>query len=558
MSLITLIKTAIVERNVEELYRLKNICDQIHSTGEEYDGYTIEDLPSDTLYEEMVSVLKLIAETLSDQLTKTKRPTSTSTSTNHEEWISEMWMGSVPKLAEIDPIETAIMIPKYDGCSAGIKLMRNVDKFITTQAITRGTTVGANIRQTNIIEKIQTIDNTLTEGLSNLEYSFENGKEFADVHTISIRCEVIIKDKSICTTAPASVVAGKINGYMDVWNEFKDNLELIPFEIMRITFIDDTRYIPTQIESIDIFRQMDFDIPFSLVNLTEDGQNTVKSCYEKLCTTIPHPIDGVIYCSMNWTYPHLEEQTKPKQYGKYAWKPNSEVTTVMRGVDYTIARDGKFTFIIRYDPVKIGGKNYKQAKTATSRMIKLKGIGIGSIITVKISNDIIPMVEDFIENESIEPFEFPDMCPFCNTPTTLLSTAKTATLKCHNAHCPGQLKQKMLNFLKTVGIKGIAEAGLNKLQAIQFVLLIEAFPNINIWPVMMSVDIQTFLIAIGVGAKLAVNKLLEKHNINPQYTAYDYIKEVYDMIAPIIDPFIDDAMMYMLYKKNIPIKGFNC
>ena len=50
----SIVRSAIANRNIKQMYELKDICDHIHSTGLDYKGYTREDLIEDELYEEMV------------------------------------------------------------------------------------------------------------------------------------------------------------------------------------------------------------------------------------------------------------------------------------------------------------------------------------------------------------------------------------------------------------------------------------------------------------------------------------------------------------------------
>ena len=50
----SIVRSAIANRDIKQMYELKDICDHIHSTGLDYKGYTREDLIEDELYEEMV------------------------------------------------------------------------------------------------------------------------------------------------------------------------------------------------------------------------------------------------------------------------------------------------------------------------------------------------------------------------------------------------------------------------------------------------------------------------------------------------------------------------
>ena len=57
MSLVDIIKTSIAKKDITLLYKLKDICDRIHATGDVYNDYGPDDLPSDILYEEMVKLI---------------------------------------------------------------------------------------------------------------------------------------------------------------------------------------------------------------------------------------------------------------------------------------------------------------------------------------------------------------------------------------------------------------------------------------------------------------------------------------------------------------------
>ena len=272
----------------------------------------------------------------------------------------------------------------------------------------------------------------------------------------------------------------------------------------------------------------------------------IEKYFNKLEHEITEPIDGVVYCSQEWKYPLKNEETKPKAYGKYAWKPNSEVTSILRGISYSLARDGKFTFILHYDPVKIKGKNYKQAKTVTSRMLMLEGMGIGSVVTVKLAGDISPMIVDFVSEPEITPYKLPTVCPFCGKETKLKG-GKTPTLSCVNPNCREIMKQKMINFLKLLGIKGIAEGKLNMIKDITFENVNNMYlrKSIVLSNFLKSIDTRTFLIALGVGGKTKVSKLIPD-NMNPLLPITDNFEDIINVIDSYYkkDPFIKEVVDY--------------
>lgn len=548
------IKSAIAKKDIQRLYELKDICDHIHQTGESYKGYKPKDLPKDNLYEEMVQVINSHATDTTEMIVAEQ--TAEPVKHRHQKMISDLWMGSITKETEILDIPKAILLPKFDGCSCGIKLKRyspNAELELFT-ATTRGTTEGYDLKQTDITEKFAMLGTSLIKTLSSMNASkikLQDGHTLGQALQITIRGEIVLKDRKFTDSAPASVVAGKINGGIDVFTKSIPLIEFIPYEFMRLTYSNTdiySYYVPTQLETIDILNQLKLiHFPHTIVDLNKDSLPLVQEHFTMLNQTIPQPMDGVVYCSSSWRYPTLNEQTKPKQYGKYAWKPSSEATSTLKSISYSLARDGKFTFILSYEPVRINGKKYMNAKTATSRMVLLKGIGIGSVITVRLAGDISPMVEDFVNDDSVEPYTLPTKCPFCDT-KTLLRKGKTPVLSCTNPMCPEVVKQKMLNFLKTLQIKGVAEAKLNKLDEITLEEVDNNyFPEGFLHDKLLHTDTRSFLVAVGIGGPQAVDKLIKCNtNMNPQETIKKNYEQVYDLIAEDMDedPFIAEVMDY--------------
>lgn len=58
ISLESNISKAIINKNICLLYTLKDICDKLHNGIGSYKGFTIDQLPSDQLYKELISSIK--------------------------------------------------------------------------------------------------------------------------------------------------------------------------------------------------------------------------------------------------------------------------------------------------------------------------------------------------------------------------------------------------------------------------------------------------------------------------------------------------------------------
>jgi hypothetical protein len=254
-------------------------------------------------------------------------------------------------------------------------------------------------------------------------------------------------------------------------------------------------------------------------------------------------------------YPVTYDDTKPSAFGKYAWKPSSEATSTLTGVKYSMARDGKITLVLEYDPVQINGKMYKQAKTVPSRMVEMSGIGVGSTVTVKLCGDISPQIIEFQSNEAATPYVLPAKCPFCGAPTQTNKGGKSSpiTLKCVASTCVGINIQKYINLFKVLQIKGIAEGRLNGLISKGKLNINPPFEVVNaallktgtsLTTVLNKTDIRTFLLALGCGGKTKIDKILPP-TINPLGPILPNIAIIGSLVEPLNDLFMIEFIKFI-------------
>jgi NAD-dependent DNA ligase len=180
---------------------------------------------------------------------------------------------------------------------------------------------------------------------------------------------------------------------------------------------------------------------------------------------------------------------------------------------YDISKDGKINISAEYEPVKIFGKNYSHAKLTVGQLVEFSGVGIGSVISIKMIGDIIPYIHDFEKDDDIPPIELLDKCPFCSLKLVKCNSKVTTTLKCVNVNCIGIKRSKMLHFFKTIGFKGIAEKKIEKIGEIGFGLMslvTEYELKEELLKVLSKTTVRDFYIAIDRGGKVKVEKELEK------------------------------------------------
>lgn len=638
LSLTYHVYTAMKAHDVAAMYELKTICDKLHSGVPEYKGFkitNIRSLPSDALYEEMCRELTSspTCQSLSSTLDKAIKTDSSSCKlltsrgvvsskpsirklTPH---IPELWMGSIPKYQNIRKIDDAIIMPKFDGCSCGVKYVRNVDGiFEVEKATSRGISTAHKEQSSDITAKFLTICDSLTEALNNElqstePFTFNNGLILSNIRTITFRGEIVAANKDELTNAAAPYIAGKVNGGMKVWEEALDNITFIPFEIMDMIISDETskrihkstepkddndaktksetlkpavhsltstisesynqsisnkiqsnsirgiHYSPRQIDTFNFFEhigQLKFET-FNDIALDDDDMSfeSVKEYYHYFNESCQSPIDGVVYCSAEWTYPQTKEETTVTAYTKYAWKPCSEATTILRDVNYTIKRNGKIECILNYDPVVMNRKTYKQCKTVPTHLQKLYGIGIGSIITVELRDDIMPYVSSFESNDSVDenddkvvqPYSFPTKCPFCDCDLEKTIKKDTVTIRCANLHCTEQLIQKYKYFMTQLGIKGIAEGKLRKTDELTLEEIIRKHMKGDcnkVVTALCKITARKFLLGVGFGIMSQITKA------TPTLSSNDLLVDNVEVIEKLLkdqydDPFIADVMGFI-------------
>lgn len=491
----------------QEIRQLLDICDIIHN-GDTVDGYSVEDLPSDSFYEAM----------------RQKFPIEESSEDG-----KIMYMGSIPKEKEIKLISPAIIAPKFDGCSVALKFSNLIPKNVLNLQITeqanaftlvaahsRGSDVGSKRVNSDLFDKMEKLIPVI-----NCDRKDQKIVKLAQsIESISIRCEIVL-DQADENLVSAAYVAGKINGSMEVFEEAIDNLRIVAFEIGSITTIDGEEIRIPQNEVYEILSHFYYtrcvhakngkkhvdiylkDYPTYTLNTTEGKK--FEELFEKIKQQVKQPLDGLVYSPVNWLYPKDKSETTDTKYGKYAWKEQKETIVTITGLDFTMGKTGDLACMILYKPVKIDSKTYQRAKVSVQKLFSFinDGLGVGAECMLRVHNNINPNIEFVVK--PAKPFVILVNCPFCNhkleyiydpkdkSPFDRRSDALCLTvpvvasapfpkhLNCVNKECPENVIQKISNLLsfmykrtelRTVNQKGkvvrakLSEAGLRKISDI--------------------------------------------------------------------------------------------
>jgi NAD-dependent DNA ligase len=565
------LEKAIIEKNAEKLASLIQKYDELYYTGitNESEDIAINTLPSDALYEQAKSVYEQLTKpTIFHKMTGNSRYQRKSNinlmSLSYEPGIlDDLWAGSIPKFETIKVISNDLLfMPKFDGVSCILRFKILDKQVLLDAAVTRGLEIAYRRKTSDIKNKVLKL-----ELIQKLICNLEKQSYFPDLLQITIRGEIVLKSRDLLPNSPpAPYISGKINGGEDVWEKAINNIDFQPFEIIRVitgkSHMEKT-FTTKQSQTNDILKNLGFPIVSYNIKTHEEESNNlindseelecintssaVKSnsnrefenpyrIYEYFLKSIKQPIDGIVYCCINWMYPQYKSSTYPSVYGKYAWKPIPTGKSKIIDFEYEINRRGQLGIIVIFETTLINMKRFSRMKIAISRMKELinKGIGIGSNIEFELSGGMTPIIKNF--DKSINPYSFPSNCPYCGE--ILISESMNSTnrklipsLKCINLNCSGIFIQDILYFFKQLEIRNIGEAKvvkeivekpISKLALRQFLIKEGIFERI------IETPLSNFLLAIGETVPTKINKWLELKGMTK--LKHEPIKTIYSKL----------------------------
>lgn len=122
-----------------------------------------------------------------------------------------------------------------------------------------------------------------------------------------------------------------------------------------------------------------------------------------------------------------------------------ETTTVLESVSWEVGRTGKITPVARVEAVELAGVTVQNCTLNNIGDIERKNLkfALGTLVTIRRSNDVIPEILGKAEEEPGEEIIFPTECPSCGT----LLEQRGAHLFCNNKlGCQPQIIGRITHF----------------------------------------------------------------------------------------------------------------
>ncbi len=182
---------------------------------------------------------------------------------------------------------------------------------------------------------------------------------------------------------------------------------------------------------------------------------------------IPYEVDGIVV-KVNDIAQQKElgsTAKSPRWATSYKFPAHQAITTIKQ-IEVQVGRTGVLTPVAILEPVKVAGATITHATLHNEQEIANKDIRIGDTIVLERAGDVIPKINDVLKEKrkgNEVAFQFPDLCPTCNTPVQRSETE--VAVRCVNAGCSAQLKRRIAHFASrnALEIEGLGPATVNQL-----------------------------------------------------------------------------------------------
>jgi DNA ligase (NAD+) len=195
----------------------------------------------------------------------------------------------------------------------------------------------------------------------------------------------------------------------------------------------------------------------------------IKICdeWEAKRDNLDYDIDGLVIKVNNRTFYETLGSTSKSPRWIAAYKFSAEqAETKLLDIIFQVGRTGTITPVAVLDSVFVAGSKVSRATLHNNEEIQRKDIRIGDRVIIEKGGDIIPKVVRVLKSlrsGEEKPFEFPANCPVCNSP--LVKSDKEVAIRCQNASCPGQIREKLRHFSSrdAMDIEGLGDTLVNQL-----------------------------------------------------------------------------------------------
>jgi DNA ligase (NAD+) len=289
----------------------------------------------------------------------------------------------------------AVMMPKFDGIACSLHYD---SKGVLVRAVTRGDGITGEDITTNARE-IADIPRTLKTPQS-VEVRGE----------VFMRLSVFTKYKAEGMANPRNLAAGAIK-QKDPKKSAAYGLNFAGYDV-----------VGTNAKTHDEELKWLVAAGFSPIDYEVVTKTDLRAAYQRMAARRPsldYEIDGVVFkTNRNDEQDRLGCTAHHPRYAlAYKFQGDSG-TSVLRAVEWSVARTGAITPVAVVDPVSLSGVTVTRASLHHPGFITKLGLSLGAEVVMMRRGGVIPNVE-FVSKAGDTPVVLPPGCPACGAPTEM-------------------------------------------------------------------------------------------------------------------------------------------
>lgn len=281
-----------------------------------------------------------------------------------------------------------------------------------------------------------------------------NGLKKIKSHDVTVRGEIILSkgnfdelcEKGIVKDSnPRNTTAGTVNA-KNPNMEIMNHLDFVAYEVLNPRL--------SAIEQMEFLKHNNFYTVFHLISDISNGN--LKNVLTSRKQNSLYEVDGIIITDSSKNY-NINEEGNPEF--SFAFKmPTSSAEVEVIDVSWNITKDKLLKPKVIFSPVKLNGVNIKQATGFNAKYIVTNNIGVGAILSITRSGDVIPYIQNVIKdaNEPKLPSKYKYKWGSNNVDFELVVNDDKNVIS--------ELKMKeLLNTIQKLEIEGLKEATVKKL-----------------------------------------------------------------------------------------------
>lgn len=208
--------------------------------------------------------------------------------------------------------------------------------------------------------------------------------------------------------------------------EVLDTIEELGFD--NVADYLDSRTLGTEYTYLDLFNRLKY------VQYTDD-------------TAVEFLLDGLVLDSTSINVKKESNGYFEIEYlGEKAYKTRSDTAEVtITEISWNLTRTKRLVPVLHFDPVKLSGASVKRCTGHNFKSLHNSGIGVGSIVEVVRSGEVIPHILQVINPTELD---YPKTCPVCGEDLRVSG----ADLVCTNPECESSNYNSVVHWIKVLGL----------------------------------------------------------------------------------------------------------